>query len=202
MSALTRRPILAAFCALALLWGSAAPARAVTPEAAREFVGNLAERATAILGSSAPRAERRDQLRALLHEGFDVPFVARTVLGAPYRDLSDAQRDAYVAAFERWVVASYADRLDDYTGQRLVIIGAEAQGTQDARVTTRVEGLSPPPRIDWRIRDRPTGLSIIDIEVEGVSMAISQRSEFASVVQRRGIDGLIAMLEERSGPLM
>ncbi len=202
MSAFPRRTLLAALAALAIGLGAPAQAQAVTPEAAREFIGTLAERATEILQSDAPRTERRDRLRVLLHEGFDVPFVARTVLGAPYRDLTDEQRRAYVDAFERWVVASYADRLDDYTGERLVIVGAESQGQQDARVTTRIEGMSPPPRIDWRVRERPTGLSIIDIEVEGVSMAISQRSEFASVVQRRGIDGLIAILQERSGPLM
>jgi phospholipid transport system substrate-binding protein len=53
-------------------------------------------------------------------------------------------------------------------------------------------------RIDWRVRERDAGPKIIDVEIEGVSMAISQRSEFSSVVDQRGVDGLIAMLEDRA----
>ncbi|TVQ36585.1 MAG: ABC transporter substrate-binding protein [Geminicoccaceae bacterium] len=179
----------------------ARPAAAVEPDAAHAFISELAERATAILQSDTSRAHRREELRQVLHEGFDIPFVARTVLGAPYRDLTDSQRQAYIEAFERWVVASYADRLDDYEGQALEIVRADSRGERDAVVVSRVVGQTPEVRIDWRVRELGGHLRIIDIEVEGVSMAVSQRSEFGSVVQRRGIEGLITLLEERAGPL-
>ncbi|TVQ36584.1 MAG: ABC transporter substrate-binding protein [Geminicoccaceae bacterium] len=200
MLAWTRRALAATWLTLVLV-GLALPADAVEPGAARAFVGDLADRATAILNSDAADETRRDGLRDLLNEGFDVAFIARSVLGPPFRELSEAQRADYVAAFERWLVASYASRLDEYNGQRLEIVGAEAQGQQDVRVVSRVTGDQTPVRIDWRVRDRDGRLQIIDVEVEGVSMTVSQRQEFSSVVQRRGVDGLIALLRERSASL-
>lgn len=197
----SRRLLLAALVVLATAMPPLAQA-AVAPDAARSFIADLAERATAILNGDASLDQRRAELRELLQEGFDVAFIARAVLGPPYRDLTEAQRDAYVEAFERWVIATYATRLDDYTGQRVEIMGAEPQGNQDARVTSRVVGGSETVRIDWRVRERSSGLQIIDIEVEGVSMTISQRNEFNAVVQRRGVDGLIELLRERAGPLI
>ncbi len=201
MALVTRRLLFATLGALALWLAPAAPGNAVEPDAARDFVADLADRATTILNGDGSMDERRRGLRELLQEGFDVPFIARAALGPPYRDLSDEQRSAYVDAFERWVIATYATRLDDYTGQRVEITGAAPQGNQDARVTTRVVGNQEPVRIDWRVRERGGALQIIDVEVEGVSMTISQRNEFASVMQRRGIDGLIELLQERAGPL-
>jgi phospholipid transport system substrate-binding protein len=199
MSGQTRRR----FATLALLFALAlvpfARASAVEPAAAQAFVSDLAERATEVLNAALSNAERSEQLRVILKEGFDVEFIARTVLGPPYRDLTEAQRAAYVGAFEEWVVATYASQLDNYTGQTLAILGSAPQGQRDARVSTRVEGTQEPVRIDWRVREREGRLQIIDIEVEGVSMAVSQRSEFGAVVQRQGIDGLIALLQQRAG---
>lgn len=194
----TRRRFAALTLALALAIGLVGRADAVEPAVAQAFVGDLAARATEVLNAPISNAQRTEQLRVILKEGFDVEFIARTVLGPPYRDLTPAQREAYVAAFEQWVVATYANQLDNYSGQTLSILGTEPQGRQDARVSTRVDGLQPPVHIDWRVRDRDGRVQIIDVEVEGVSMAISQRSEFSSVVQRQGIDGLIALLQERA----
>ena len=195
----TRRCLLAWPVAVAAWLGFPGPASAVEPAMAEAFVADLAARATQVLNAPVSNAERTEQLRAILKEGFDVEFIARTVLGPPYRDLTPEQRDAYVRAFERWVVATYAAQLDNYSGQTLSILSAEPQGQRDARVRTRVDGQQPVVFIDWRVRERGGRPQIIDVEVEGVSLAISQRSEFSSIVQRQGIDGLIARLQERAG---
>lgn len=186
--------------ALVLCAAAAAPALALEPGRAKTFLESVADRATSVLGGDAPLAQRQAELREVLRSAFDIDYIGRLVLGPTYRSLSDAQREAYDEAFRQWVLATYSRRIGDYGGEQLEILTAEAAGSQDVKVQSRVVGTpdGQPVRIDWRVRERGDGLKIIDIEIEGVSMAISQRSEFASVVQQRGVDGLIAMLEERS----
>lgn len=178
----------------------AAPATALEPDRARSFVEGVADRATAAIGSDAPAGQREARLRDVLLAAFDIEYIGRLVLGPTYRSLTDAQRRAYDDAFRQWVLATYARRISDYGGEQVQVLDAASAGSQDVKVQSRVVGLASqePVRIDWRVRERSDGLKIIDIEVEGVSMAISQRSEFASVVEQRGVDGLIALLEERS----
>ena len=64
--------------------------------------------------------------------------------------------------------------------------------------TTILDNVGPPLQVDWRIRELDTGdLVAIDVIVEGVSLIVSLRSEFGAVVERRGMDGLLAELRER-----
>ena len=66
-------------------------------------------------------------------------------------------------------------------------------------VSTRVIGGGPPLKVDWRVRERDDGgLVAIDVIVEGVSLIVTQRSEFAAVIERQGMDGLLAELRQRS----
>ena len=56
---------------------------------------------------------------------------------------------------------------------------------------------SQPLRVDWRLRDRPEGPVVIDLIIEGISLLVTQRSEFAAVLERAGVDGLLAELNAR-----
>lgn len=182
-----------------MLW-LAAPAFALDEDAARRFVADIADRATTVLASDAPRAEQRGELREILRRGFDLDFIGRSVLGPTFRSLSDGEQERYLDAFRRYVLATYSRRIDDYGGEELEIVGAEPMAGNDVRVESRVVGgnTDEPVRIDWRVRDRGGSPKIIDVLIEDVSMAISQRSEFSSVINQRGVDGLIALLEERA----
>jgi len=180
-----------------LLMLVAAPAFGLEPSEARQFVASMAERATTVLSSERSLADRRAELQRILRTGFDLDYIGRLVLGPKYRTLSEQQRAAYDEAFEDYVLETYSRRIDEYGGQEIEITGAAPAGSRDVKVTSRITGTdqSEPVQVTWRVRERETGPKIIDVEIEGVSMAISQRSEFASVVDQRGIDGLIAMLE-------
>jgi phospholipid transport system substrate-binding protein len=179
---------------------AAAPAVAIEPDEAREFVAEMADRATDVLSGDRPMGERRRELEQILRQAFDLEYIGRLVLGPTYRTLSAEQQESYDAAFKQYVLETYSRRIDEYGGEELEILGAESAGSRDVKVQSRVLGVEEgePVKIDWRVRDRDAGPKIIDVEIEGVSMAISQRSEFASVVDQRGVDGLIAMLEERA----
>ncbi len=185
---------------LSLVLGLAAPAAALDAGQAGTFVENVADRATAVLGGEGNVGEQRAQIRDILLSAFDLTYIGQLALGPPYRTLSADQRAAYDSAFQQYVLATYARRIGDYGGEQIEVVGAQSAGSQDVKVQTRLVGprIREPVGIDWRVRDRSGTPKIIDVEIEGVSMTISQRSEFASIVQQRGVDGLIAMLEERA----
>src|SRR5918996_1289515 len=92
-----------------------------------------------------------------------------------------------------------ASRLHVYDGQDFEIVGAQAVNERDAVVATRVTGGGRPPlKVDWRVRELDGGdLVAIDVIVEGISLIVTQRSEFSSVIERRGMDGLLAELRQR-----
>ena len=94
---------------------------------------------------------------------------------------------------------TYAARLGGYSGETLTVIGARAANDKDFIVSTHlVRPSGPAIAADWRVRVIDGQYRIIDIMVEGISMAITQRSEFASVVKRDGIDGLLTILRART----
>ena len=70
-------------------------------------------------------------------------------------------------------------------------------GSQDVLVETSVEGSNGAANPIWRVRAEAGAYKIIDVSIEGVSLALTQRQEFAAVISRQGLDGLLDMLREK-----
>ncbi len=176
---------------------------AASPEAvkgASAFISNLAQRAIAILQSSGGKMETREaQFRVLLSNGFDMPFIARFVLGKHWRKATPQERADYIKLFTEFILKSYSRRLGGYSGETFSVAGASAAGKKDVMVKTSiVQPGGPPIKANWRVRPLNGEYKIIDIMVEGVSMAVTQRSEFNAVVRRRGMQGLLQTLRART----
>lgn len=196
----SRRTLLA-LAALALLPRSAAAeASQADIDGATALIGNLAEQALAVLRRQDLSLEQRETVfRKLLRDGFDMDFIARFVLGKHWRELDAEQQAEYVEVFSEYVLQTYSRRLGGYAGQSFAVIGARTAGQQDVIVQTRIDQPSGPPIFaDWRVRSRAGAHRIVDVMVEGVSMAVTQRSEFGAVVQRGGVAGLIEALRART----
>ena len=177
---------------------------AVSPQAvegAAAFIARLADHAITILRSSSNKMEDREaQFRDLLSAGFDMPFIARFVLGKHWRKATPQQRADYQALFREFILKSYSRRLGGYSGEAFTIAGAKAAGKKDVMVKTRIEQPGGRPiTADWRVRPHDGQYKIIDIMVEGISMAVTQRSEFNAVVRQQGMQGLLQALRARTG---
>lgn len=192
----TRRSIICSLVALAMPAGRPAWAGADPSEAA-SFIAGLGQATIAVLAMRLPVAQREQRLRALLHKGFDLAYLSRLALGRAWRDMTPSQRAEFQAAFEEWVLRTYAARLGTYAGQSFTVLGAGPTG-DDATVRTEITGSGPAARIDWRVRSGDGGAKIIDLVVEGVSMVVTHRAELQDLVQRQGIAGLIGTLRERA----
>ena len=175
-------------------------AGATTVQDAAQFIRQLGDKAVATLQAPNLTLDQREaRFRGLLAEGFDLAFIGRFVLGRYWRAASPEQRSDYLALFSEFVVQIYSTRFGGYVGQSLTITGGREAGNKDAIVRTRIDRPSGPPIVvDWRVRITGNQYRIIDVMVEGISMVRTQRSEFTSVVQRDGIEGLLAVLRART----
>jgi phospholipid transport system substrate-binding protein len=192
-----RRLIFAIFLSATAVLGGPLPAAAKTsPEAAAKFVESLSKQALNTLQDPSNTLDEREaKVRELLDKNFDLPLIGRYVLGPAWRKATPEQQDTYQELFKEWVLRTYSRRLGGYTGQKFEIIGAKPLGDNDALVDTSISRPSGPPiKAGWRVRADDDSFKILDVMVEGVSMVVTQRSEFRAVVRRKGIDGLIEIL--------
>jgi phospholipid transport system substrate-binding protein len=185
---------------LALLLGGRSTQAAVSADAAQQLIQEVGVQVLAILRDQGlDNQQKFDRLVALLDGPIDLELIARLILGRHWRSASEAQRTEYLELFRAFALDNLASRLHVYDGQDFEIVGAQAVNERDAVVATRVTGGGRPPlKVDWRVRERDDGhLVAIDVIVEGVSLIVTQRSEFSAVIERRGMDGLLAELRQR-----
>lgn len=158
---------------------------------AQRFIESMAQRGIDFLGNSSLSAEQRKaEFRKLLKSSYDLKTIGRFALGTYWRSASPAQQAEYQRLFEKMVVNVYANRFGEYKGQKLEVRGARPDGTSDVIVTSFIVPANGGEdiQVDWRVRNKGAGNKVIDVIVAGVSMAQTQRSDFASVIQRGGGD--------------
>jgi phospholipid transport system substrate-binding protein len=184
----------------ALLLGGRSAQAQVSADAARQMIQNVGVEVLAVLRDPALANQQKfDRLVALLDGPIDLEIIARLILGRHWRSASEAQQAEYLQLFRAFALDNLASRLHVYDGQDFEIVGAQVVNERDAVVATRVTGGGRPPlKVDWRVRERGEGdLVAIDVIVEGISLIVTQRSEFSAVIERRGMDGLLAELRQR-----
>lgn len=165
--------------------------RAADLDQARTLVQTVAKKGIEdVLTANIPQSEKIDRFRSLFQTYFDVPSIARFVLARHWRDAPPPARDQFTDLFREVNVYTWARRFKDYNGQDLVITGVSPDGDKGAFVDTTVQqdGGAQPLTVRWRLRDREEGWKVVDLEVEGVSMAITYRSEYNSLLSGQGVD--------------
>ena len=193
--------------ALVLLAAGAllAPGSAVADCAgAQAFIESAAQRTIAILNAKdGDAADRLRQVADLMFEVADLSLIARLVLGRHWRTASEAQRAAYLDAFHTYALDSLSSRFARLGGGvSFKLVGRCVADDRDAQVGTevRLPTRPDPVRIDWRVRETDGRYRLVDVAIEGVSLVVSNRSEFDSVVSRQGLDALITQIQGKSKP--
>ena len=169
--------------------------------AASAFMQSLGSKAIAELTNpDVPQPEREARFRTLLDQHFDVPAIAKFTLGRYWRTATDEQRAEFSKLFEDFIVQSYSTRFSEYHGESFQVAGSTTDQTGITVVHSKIDmPSSEDVRVDWHLRPRDASFAIVDIVVEGVSMAVTQRSEFASVIQSRGgVAGLLDALRAKN----
>lgn len=174
------------------------------PEAAKQFISDLAEKAIGFWKDPTLNAKEREQrFRELMNEGFAVDFISKLVLGRHRRTADEEDLNTYYELFPEYIVNSFAGRLDDYGNQTIEVTGTNPAGSRDIFVRSKIinpQSDSGPIKADWRVRKIDGAFKIVDVKVEGVSMAITKREEFSEIVSNEGFSGLLEEL--RSGSVL
>ena len=181
-------------------FGAVPLAAALTPNAAARHIDWLGREATRLLSASGTSvAAREAAVGRLIRQGFQIDFIARFALGRAWRSATPEQRGEYQRLFTLYVVKTYARRLGGYSGETLRVTGVRKAGRRDMLVDSVIERANNQPiRIGWRLREFAGQPKIIDVTVEGVSMAVTQRQEFATVLRNGGMNGLLQLLRART----
>ncbi|MCK5285497.1 MAG: ABC transporter substrate-binding protein [Alphaproteobacteria bacterium] len=157
---------------------------------AENFVGSMAQRAIGFLSDETlTREQQIKKFQKLLNNTFDMKTIARFSLGRYWRTSTKQEQQEYLALFKDMIINIYSERFGEYSGQNLEVRSARTEGKSDTIVTTYIvpkKGVEI--QVDWRVRYKDGRYKVIDVIVEGISMAVTQRSDFASVIQRGGGD--------------
>jgi phospholipid transport system substrate-binding protein len=176
-----------------------AKASAADPTA---LVTELGVQLRQVLGdNSLTPIQRQQRFRGLLDEGFDFPTISRFVLGRYWQPASDSDRKEFSGVFEDYVIQSLSGRFGEYSGESMTVTATRTEGERSTVVSTAIihPNGAPPAKVDWRVLNTPNGFKIADVSVSGISMALSYRDQFATVIDHDGgqISALISELREK-----
>jgi phospholipid transport system substrate-binding protein len=185
------------FALFALFLGAgtlAMPPRASAQSDPVAFISQLGVQAIQVLGPSVAAPARVQRFRELFGADFDLPGIGQFVLGRYWRVATPDQQQQFLGLLKEYLAQAYAGRLAEYGGEPFHALNAHQEGDQTVVASEIIRKDGGKIRVDWYLVSKG-GWKITDAKVAGVSMAITQRDEFASVIQQGG--GQISYLLDR-----
>lgn len=186
-----------------VIMGTASLAQAQTsPDGAADFLRKVGDETIILLKDDArAQHEKEAELRQILDKSIDMRTIGRFALGKTWRDLDGTQKSRYLILFRDYLLYSYSKRLLTYAGETFSVVQSKPV-RRDALVYTLIkQSTGHPLKSNWRIRHKGESYFVIDVIVEGISMAVTQRSEFRAVIRQRGIEGFFESLESIIGSM-
>jgi phospholipid transport system substrate-binding protein len=197
----SRRRLGCVAIALGLIVGLGSTPHAAISTNPVAFIDNLANRTLKILEQHLPAPEREQRFKALLLENFDMPRISRFVLGRYWLTGTAQEKEEFQKLLPDYVAQSYSNRFANYTGETLKVTGSRLAGQDTTVVRSRIDSTSggPPVNVEWRVVQAGSDFRIVDVSVDGVSLVLTHRDEFAAVVEREGggVSTLNRLLREK-----
>lgn len=187
---IARRSVLRLIGAGAVVAGSGvlmpAGVFAATEDQAKKVVRQAVDEVLALVTQPGASTEKAPKLRGIMEQYAAMPQIARFAAGPVWRQMSDSQQAAYVDAFSDYISRVYARRFQEYSGQTVSIDRAIDAGKKGILVESSVsQPQGAPVPVSWLVSDRAGGEPrIVDIIIEGVSLATTQRDEVGALYDR------------------
>ena len=167
------------------------------------FVQSTVNRASQILSKNISKEEKINELKSIAKETVDIRGVGFYSLGSARKGLNDDQKKEYLELFENYFLKSFSSRLSEYTNPEIDVKGKKILNKNYTIVNSILVATSnrPEVKIDWRIYTKnPNNPLIRDLIIEGLSLARTQKEEFASILNSNdgNINALFKILEEFS----
>jgi phospholipid transport system substrate-binding protein len=167
------------------------------------FVQSTVNRASQILSKNISKQEKIEELKSVAKETVDIKGVGFYSLGLARKNLDNQQKTQYFDLFEKYFLKSFSSRLSEYTNPKIEVQGKEVLNENYTIVRSLLIGTPERPevKIDWRVYTKnPDNPLIRDLIIEGLSLARTQKEEFASILNSNegNINALFKVLEEFS----
>ena len=167
------------------------------------FVQSTVNRASKILSENLSKKEKIDELKLIAEETVDINGIGFYTLGSIRKSLDDNQKKEYLKLFREYFLKSFSSRLSEYTNPEIDVFDKEVLSKNYTIVNSVLKGTSERPevKIDWRVYTKnPENPLIRDLIIEGLSLARTQKEEFASILSSNNndINALFETLEEFS----
>jgi len=163
-----------------------------------KFVETFADEAISILSNDqVSKNEKNDQFTNLVMSAIDLNLISQFVLSKTWKSATDDQKERYLSAFKTYFINSYANKLDQYSGEKILVNGSEEAGKYVIVDTNIVREGTDTLKINlkWRLLNKNGDIRIIDLNIEGISLVIAQREEFQSFLANN--DGNLETLIEK-----
>ena len=167
------------------------------------FVQSTVNRASKLLGEDITKEEKIKKLKLIAKETVDIKGIGFYTLGAKRKSLNDSEKKKYAELFEEYFLKSFSSRLAEYTNPEIDVTNKDKLNNNYTIVNSVLKATNERPEIniDWRIYTKnPDNPLIRDLIIEGLSLARTQKEEFASVLNSNNddIEALFKVLEEFS----
>jgi phospholipid transport system substrate-binding protein len=200
-AALGRRAFLTGGLALAFLAALPGALRANPVQRAEGLVAQLSGDLITLVNSGRSEAQLYGEFERILARYGDMPAVAASILGPPWRQVSSSQQQRFVAAFQTYLSRKYGRQFREYRNAEIRVERARDAGNAGVLVRTRIVRPGQPAlAVDWQVSERSGQPRVVNLTIEGISMLANERAEIAALLERQrgSVDGLIRELGGRA----
>ena len=167
------------------------------------FVQSTVNRASKLLSEDISKEDKIEKLKLIAKDTVDIKGIGFYTLGGARKNLSDIEKIKYLEKFEKYFLKSFASRLAEYTNPEINVFAKEVLNKNYTIVSSILKATDERPeiRINWRIYTKTPNQPLIrDLIIEGLSLARTQKEEFASVLNSNDgdINALFKTLDEFS----
>ena len=168
---------------------------------AEDFINSLSSQVAELnQDRSLNNTTRQQKFMKVVERGFDLPWIAKFVVGRPWKTASPDQQKEYLSLFKNLVELTYSKRFIDYSKQKIIVSGHKLGKRKFIFVESQLADPKNPKtnvNIVWRLIPKGKSFKIVDVVIAGISMAITQRNEYSAVIKRNNgsFDSLLAAMK-------
>jgi phospholipid transport system substrate-binding protein len=198
-----RARTLPVFVSVLLLVGLTLPLRVMAADAdPGAFMTDVSHHVLQLIqDKQRPETDRAQEFQKLVDENFDLPKIARFVLGQNWRTATPDEQQQFTQVFRTYITQTYWSRFSQYySGQDFTVTHQQAESNDIILVNSQiVQPSGPPIKVDWTLAKEGDALKIIDVSISGISQVLTYRQEFASIIAQNDghVSALIAQLNKK-----
>lgn len=162
-----------------------------------EFIYLTTNKVVKVITEQIPEGEKYNKLEKLFFSVMDIDWISRFVVTKYYNDMNNEQKLLYNKYYKRYLSHFYIKRFTEYNNQDVKIVAIRKVRDDEYIVVTNIIQRSNSFVVAYKVKENGGHFKIRDIIAENISLIVSQRSEFNSIIAKNGINKLIQMLKNK-----